>query len=466
MTIEKPYSQSQWLKLPSWAKQYVVRLEETAAKQQAQIASLSLQILEQGKKIDDLAARLNQNSTNSSKPSSTDNPYQKPKKVIKRSGRKQGGQEGHPGHEQKLLSPTETIKVMPSACECGNDQFDPDSMESFYTHQEIELPEIKMEVTHFILHQTVCRQCGKIVKATLPKGHHTGYGPRFSASAELSGTQGNSRRAVQEFINSVFRVPISLGAIQKNIDRTSEAIKPIYDRLGRVARKARINHIDETSWYLKHQLVWLWVMVNSSAAYFMVQKHRAKEAFLSLIKEWTGILVSDNYGVYRNWVSLRQTCLSHLIRRAKGLAEQSDQEVSRFGQEAQECLQLLCSWAKDPPGLEEWNSFYARFIELVFAHNHRQDKAGVFARLLIKEIDSLWVFLEVQGVDPTNNLGERTLRFGVLWRKRTHGTQSEKGNRWVERMLSIKQTCRMKKVPTFPILVKPSTPITKGRNLT
>ncbi|MBF0523965.1 MAG: transposase [Deltaproteobacteria bacterium] len=85
------------------------------------------------------------------------------------------------------------------------------------------------------------------------------------------------------------------------------------------------------------------------------------------------------------------------------------------------------------------------------------------ARLLIREIDSLWVFLEVQGVDPTNNLAERSLRSGVLWRKRTHGTQSEKGNRWVERMLSLKQTCRMKCVPTFPVLVKAIDDDYKGR---
>jgi transposase len=75
------------------------------------------------------------------------------------------------------------------------------------------------------------------------------------------------------------------------------------------------------------------------------------------------------------------------------------------------------------------------------------------ARSLIRQIDSLWVFLEVSGVEPTNNHAERTLRFGVLWRKRSKGTQSEKGNRWVERILSFKQTCQIRSVASFPLLV-------------
>lgn len=81
------------------------------------------------------------------------------------------------------------------------------------------------------------------------------------------------------------------------------------------------------------------------------------------------------------------------------------------------------------------------------------DDAGQLARSLSKEMDSLWVFLEENGVEPTNNMAERSLRFGVLWRKRSKGTQSEKGNRWVERILSVKQTCRIKALPMFPILV-------------
>ena len=116
-------------------------------------------------------------------------------------------------------------------------------------------------------------------------------------------------------------------------------------------------------------------------------------------------------------------------------------------------LQLLCHWAKAPPDQDQWCEFYQRFIDLIFDHHQQKNEAGSLARSLIKQIDSLWVFLEVSGVEPTNNRAERMLRFGVLWRKRSKGTQSEKGNRWVERVLSFKQTCQMRSLPSFPLLV-------------
>jgi transposase len=73
---------------------------------------------------------------------------------------------------------------------------------------------------------------------------------------------------------------------------------------------------------------------------------------------------------------------------------------------------------------------------------------------MVRELDAIWTFLEHEGVEPTNNRAERSLRFGVLWRKRSLGTQSEKGNRWVERILSVKETCRLRGKATFPVLVE------------
>jgi transposase len=81
------------------------------------------------------------------------------------------------------------------------------------------------------------------------------------------------------------------------------------------------------------------------------------------------------------------------------------------------------------------------------------DDAGNLARSIAAEIESLWVFLDERGVEPTNNRAERALGFAILWRKRSNGTQSKKGNCWLEHILSLKQTCRMKAILVFPILV-------------
>ena len=89
---------------------------------------------------------------------------------------------------------------------------------------------------------------------------------------------------------------------------------------------------------------------------------------------------------------------------------------------------------------------------MLFLFEGADDEAGKLARRLAREMDHLWTFLEEDGIEPTNNRAERSLRFGVLWRKRSLGTQSDKGDRWVERILSLKQTCRIKFVSSFDIL--------------
>jgi len=447
MEAKQPFSDQDWQATPEAVRQYIMELEQT-------IAMIVNKVKQLEKRTEKLESKTNQNSQNSSKPPSSDSPFKKPKKKRKESKRNIGAQKGHKGHKQQLLEPTQQQEILPEKCECGCSTIIANSLEPYYTQQVIELPEIKMDVLHLILNKGKCQNCGKIVKAKVPKEHQTGYGPRLSALiAEMSGIQGNSRETVRTFCKSVLNFSISIGAIQRVVDRASAALKPIYDKIGELARENNnINHVDETSWFQNGALKWLWVMVNSTVAYFMIHKNRSKEAFLELIQDWRGILVSDYYGTYKKWVHLRQTCLAHLIRKAKALSEAKDKVSQHFGEKILKELQLLCHWAKAPPDEDQWCEFYQRFIDLIFDHHQQKDEAGTLARSLIRQIDSLWVFLEVSGVEPTNNRAERVLRFGVLWRKRSKGTQSEKGNRWVERVLSFKQTCQMRSLPSFPLL--------------
>lgn len=351
------------------------------------------------------------------------------------------------------MEPTRVLPLKPEACPCGNVHLGSQRMEPFYTHQVIEFPEIKMGVTHYVLHRTRCRQCGRVVKAVLPRDLRSGYGPRLSALiAEMNGIRGASRETVQTFCQSVLGFHISIGAIQRVIDRASLAIRPIYEEIGRQIRQAPINHVDETSFFQEGRLEWLWTMVNTTLAYFMVHAHRSKKAFLELIQDWQGILISDDYGIYRRWIEKRQSCLAHLVRRAQGLSEKKDKEIKAFGQAALDELRLLCHWAKAPPTIDEELAFYDRFVHLLLDHQERRDDAGKFSRRLLKELKSLWLFLDENGVEPTNNRAERALRFAVLWRKRSKGTQGDKGNRWMERILTLKETCRLRSESTFQIL--------------
>lgn len=448
ITWKPSFSDADWQATPEAVKKDFIRMQEILLLFERRLKELE-------EELNQMKTRMNKNSTNSDKPPSTDNPYQKRKHSKKsKKKRRSGAKAGHKGYRQKLIESTDTFILFPESCKCGGDKFN--NLESFYTHQEIELPEIHMKVTHFILHKGECADCGQTVKAALPVEHRSGYGVRLSSLiANIAGVDGNSRTAIQEFCCSVLKFDISLGAIQKVIDRVSNAIEPHYQAIAKVARTSIVNHIDETSWKQNGQLMYLWAMVNSMVAFFKIHKERSRKAFLSLIENWRGILVSDGYNVYQTWVNLRQACLAHLIRHAKGLSEHPKKDIREFGKAITIKLQQLCSMADEKPDLEEWNEFYTGFIDLIFNNCTRycKDEAGKFARRLLKEIDSLWVFLEVSGVEPTNNAAERGLRFAVIWRKRTQGTRCEKGDRWTERILTLRQTARLRKKSCFCILV-------------
>ena len=448
MKPTRPFTELDWQLTPEPVRQYIVYLEQTMMQMQNHINQLE-------KRLEALEEKVNKNSRNSSKPPSSDIPYSKPKRKRTKSKRKSGGQNGHPGHSQQMLKPSSVNPIMPTQCKCGCSDLEDAQMVPFYTHQHIELPPIKMEINHYVLHRCKCPGCGKTIKATLPDDARSGYGPRLCALvAELSGIKAMSRLDVKGFCESVLGIPISTGTIQKIIDRVSDAIAPSYVRIGQIARSSRCNYIDETSWFNENDLQWLWAMVNENVAYYRIDPNRSKKAFERLIENWKGILISDSYGLYRKWVNDRQTCLAHLIRKAVGLSQRRKRNLKQFGQVMAAFLRQLVGFSHQRPSPKQWNVFYIHLLHTLRLYEPDKDDAGKLARQILRELDSLWVFLDHPGVEPTNNRAERALRFGVLWRKRSLGTQSEKGSRWVERILSLKETCRLRSQPTFPTLAK------------
>jgi transposase len=228
-------------------------------------------------------------------------------------------------------------------------------------------------------------------------------------------------------------------------------------------RNAKVNHVDETPCSQHGVLAWLWVMVNHTVAFFSVKASRSKAAFEELIGHWAGILVSDGYGIYRKWAKARQTCLAHVIRRAEAMAERKDAALAHFGKRVATKLAHLTQWAHAPPTRGDVATWYARMGHLIDGHRHRKDEAGKLARHLDAEMGYLWVVLLEEGVDPTNNRAERALRFAVLWRRMMQGSFNEKGDRWVERMLSLRETCRLRGLATYPILVEAVTCSFQGK---
>lgn len=452
--IEKvPFSQADWDRTPSAVQAHLIA-------QDTRLHTLEAQLQQLQQQVDQLQGRVDQTSSTSSKPPSSDSPFKKRK--ARESSGKRGGKKGHPGSGPKLLEPTEVQVILPPSCTCGDSAVSTPVV--YRTHQVLELPPIEVDVTHFILHQSTCLGCGQRLSAEVPAPHTSGYGPRLSAlMAEMAGIQGTSRRLIQDFCHSVLGVPISLGAIQKVIDRTSQALLPHDEAIASLARHAPVGYIDETPWYCQNALNWLWTMTTDTVSLFLIHPNRSKVAFFELINDWSGLLVSDGYGVYQDWVNRRQTCLAHLIRTARGLSTKRDSDLAACGRWALGELQRLCHMAKAPPSGGQWRAWYARFCSFIDRYHERKDDAGRLARRLQREMASLWLFLCESGVEATNNRAERALRFAVTWRKRSGGTDSDKGNRWVERSLSLRHTCRQLGQSTYPILVEALTSFFHGR---
>jgi transposase len=172
-----------------------------------------------------------------------------------------------------------------------------------------------------------------------------------------------------------------------------------------------------------------------------------------LIGDWTGILVRDGYRIAQAGAGLRQSCLAHLIRAAKGRAESGEAGRARFGERGRAALQRLGHRGTERPTVGQGRAWAARFSALGNQPMARPAKAGPGLGVASGKGEALWVLLDVPGVEATHTIAERAHRFGVLGRKRSQGTGSEKGTRWGERVVPLRHPCRIRGRPAFPLLV-------------
>lgn len=141
------------------------------------------------------------------------------------------------------------------------------------------------------------------------------------------------------------------------------------------------------------------------------------------------------------------------IRRARGRAERKAPELAGFGRRGRAELPRLLHWAQAPPTAGAGQTWSARLVQLLGQPRDRQ-AAGTFARTRERELGSLWTLVVEAGVDATQNRAERALRFAVRWRKLMQGTYHATGERWVERLLALREPCRLRGLPTVPVLVE------------
>jgi len=432
-------------------------------------AKLEKRLAELEVKIAELETKLQQNSSNSSKPPSSDPPWKKKTPSKESTGRKPGGQPGHSGHYRERLPPERlkaVVSHIPKVCahcqapllQKAGPHDPPPSW-----HQVAELPPLVAEVIEHQGHARTCPCCGKITRAEIPADIRADtIGPNLAATlCYLSGRCHNSKRNVQEIAETVFHVPVALGTITKLEEEMSTALKAPHAEALAAVRAAPVKNVDETGWSKQGKICWLWVAATLTVVVFQIHAKRGKSGLKALLGKIVGIVCSDRWGVYAKLpLPLRQICWAHLKRDFQKLYELSaaTKAIGRAGRRA--VKEVFAVWKDFKAGRLDRAALQAR-LQPVRIRLHKALRRGStgadqktkrFCRRLLKVYAALWTFAVVEGVEPTNNHAERMVRPAVLWRKSSFGNHSTAGCRFAERILTTVQTLRLQKRPVIAYL--------------
>lgn len=428
----------------------------------ARIEDLEGQVAALSKQVAMLAEKLGQNSRNSHLPPSSDPPGSaskggKEKKPRGKRKRKRGGQRGHKGNSRELLPAEQVDKFVdffPPECEsCWQALPEiPDPLAKRY--QTTEIPPVKPSTTEYRRHTVNCPGCGYKTRAAYDeeKIPASPFGPRLmSIVALLTGVYHVSRRRTVTLMFDLLGVQISLGAVSAIESRVSAAVAPAVDEAWASVQRANVKHTDGTSWLQSGVTLCLWTIATKAATVFKVLTDGSKETLMRLFGQKEGILISDRAAALDFWaMERRQICWAHLIRKFIAFSER-DGPAGEIGADLLKYTRLIFRYWHDyqdgklkQETFRAWMSPLQLQLEALLARAAAADinlLSGSCANMLAHK-DALWTFVTHDGVEPTNNHAEREIRGFVLWRRRSFGTQSQRGNLFAERLMTVTHTAR------------------------
>jgi transposase len=432
--------------------------EKTPKSVQALVTVLS-------ERLTHLEERLKQNSQNSSQPPSKDG-FGKKVKVSKPHRKK-------PNRLQKVapqrgLYPVEQCQSVYSQvpehchqCQEALSGKDPHP----YRHQVIEIPPITPTVVEYQLHQLACGHCGALTRGALPpEVCGSGYGERLAGVVSLlSSEYRQSHRMVQRLMKAVFNISISRSSVNRLRQEVSEAVSAAVESARQYVQTQGVLHSDETSFKQgnrdglnpKQTQGWVWTLVTPLVSFFEVVLSRSGATAQTIMgKEFAGVVVSDRYSSY-TWIELsqRQVCWAHLkrdlsaISQRKGVSKEIGEALLfrekrlfrwwhrvRDGTLTREEFRVLAE-----PLRAGFRADLESAAELPIAPQEKTPLAKTVRTCaqILKVESALWTFIEIPGVEPTNNAAERALRPAVIWRRTSFGSQSKAGSQFVSRMLTV-----------------------------
>jgi len=418
--------------------------------------------------VQDLREQLGLNSTNSSLPPSQDRLSGQTQERFRRpaSGKQRGAQPGHVQHTRALVPEAEVTQIrrhFPDArCPCGG-AFVIDT-EPKERHQVFDLPEITYTVTEHQCFGGTCPCCRRKTVAALPQEVPTGQmGPGLIAwIALMSGYFRLSTRSIRALLAMQWGLQFSTGAISEAQEPVADWLEPLHEHIGETLRLAPVAHADETTHFQGAQRLWLWVLCTPQLAFFLVHASRGRKAAQALLGNFAGILMTDRHGAYRaHPLAQRQLCWSHVIRNLERLSGRKG-DPGELGlwlvRVARIVIRLEHRWR----GSGYKSQHYRRRLLAARVNfrialeqglaRHAGQRTGNACQALLDDEPMLWRFLETPGIDLTNNTAERALRPYVIWRKTSFFTQSERGNRFRARVMTVTESCRRLNLCAYSLL--------------
>jgi transposase len=455
--------------------------------------------------------KLEQTSRNSSRPPSSDSPYQsstakspvvpeqpavselqseesvseseegvtdgeeKPKEKKGFAVRKAGKQPGAKGQwRQEALKATATIAHYPENCSACNGNLASHQVDKPYMgYHQFELEQqaqglnVVCSLHHYYGSTCDCGHhsqaapgqgdCSELVgrKIQLELKEYVLVGPMLTTFiASLAVRYRLSRAKIQEFLHDWCGLSLSLGSLDRCIREAGFALQPVVADLIEQLQDADILHLDETPWYESGQFRWLWVAISSTCAVFFIGP-RTKEMLLSVVTTaFVGWLISDGYGAYRSYPH-RQRCLAHLIRKALALSEAVDTEAQQLARwlldELRELIHAIHSEQQDNPD-DPGTIRLKKLAHLASKAEHPKLKA--LAKEILNDWEAIVAFVTHPELPVTNNLAERALRHAVIARRIGFGTRSTEGSLAYAALLSVIETCRLRAINPWSFIAQ------------
>lgn len=461
------------------------QLQRQVEKSQEELGDKDKVIADRDKRIAGLERQLakrQRNSTNSSKPPSSDGlagAQRRRRSPRKKSGRKPGGQPGHTGHDRPPVeNPDRVEEVLPEKCKhCGTalpqTSEERQTVGDIFRRQIVDLPEIIVPVvTEYQYPKLVCPGCQKGTRAELRPEHVHDIGERLTAAISyLIGVRKMTRRDVAATMQDLFGVDISVGSVQKAWEETADAVEAPYTELEQALPTEPVLNSDETGSRTNGDKRWVWVLCSSWFVFYHIACSRGVEVLVQLLgNAFAGILCSDRCPTYLSYhKGLAQFCWAHLQRTLKGIGEfASTDDAVHFARDMLVAVgRMFDLWyrfrGEAGPGkrllsrdelITQSIPIQKKICDLAAKYLDSEDReVRNLARAFYEHWDKLFTFIEQEGVEPTNNFSERVLRLFVLIRKITYGNRSARGEIALARILTVIQTCKLQQRPLLSYLL-------------